>query len=138
MENITIKELKADDNLLCSLDLKLFNIKAFLIYQGTDKLKYYVFRGDKLFFYGNEFRPAPAYGIDSLEAIVSLLGFITLGIHDTDTEYFKEYTPEQLEWANGYGDREQLSGLLSDFDNDAEPKYQADAKRYFERQFNTL
>ncbi len=138
MENITIQQITSDDNLLCSLDLKLFNLKAFLVYQGTDKVKYFVFRGEKLFFAGNDFRPAPMHGIDSLEAITSLLGFICVGIHDTESEYFKEYTPEQLEWAKGNGDREQLSGLLSDLDNSAEPKHQASAKRYFKRNFNTL
>lgn len=133
----TIKEILADDNMLCSLNLKDFNIKVFLLYQGTNKLKYYMFIGDNILFEGNDYKPSPLYNIDDLESIVGLLSFSCIGIHDTDKEFFKEYTPEQIKWASEYGDREQLSILINDYEN-TDSEYYKKAKKKLNNAFNQL
>lgn len=53
--------------------------------------------GRKLF-KGGDFRPAPSLAIDSDEAIGALLGFLSLGEGDTDSEYFDNYTDRQIAW----------------------------------------
>jgi hypothetical protein len=53
--------------------------------------------GRKLF-RGGDFKPSPMLAIDSDEAIGALLGFLSLGEGDTDSEYFDHYTDRQLAW----------------------------------------
>lgn len=53
--------------------------------------------GRKLF-KGGDFRPSPMLAIDSDEAIGALLGFLSLGEGDTDSEYFDHYTDRQIAW----------------------------------------
>jgi len=42
----------------------------------------------------------PSVAIDSLNAIATLLGWLTLQKGDTDAEYFENYTPLQWEWTD--------------------------------------
>jgi len=63
-------------------------------------------RGEVLFT-GEDFCCSPLLDIDSDEAVRSLLGFLCLRPGDTDSEYFENYTPAQLAFAEG--DAEQLS-----------------------------
>ena len=79
---------------------------------GKSKLGYEFKVGRKMLFQGEDFCCSPCYSVDSLHTAYSLLGFLTLGIHDTDGEYFEDYTKEQLDWAEGYGKREYLSALI--------------------------
>jgi len=59
----------------------------------------YVLKWDgKKVFEGDDYFPAPSTAIDSLEAIATLLGWLTLQKGDTDDEYFEKYTPLQWEW----------------------------------------
>lgn len=83
---------------------------------GKNILAYEFKVGRNIIFQGDDFHCSPLASIDSLETAYSILGFLTLGIHDTDDEYFENYTPEQLEWANGYGKRVELSFLISDWE----------------------
>lgn len=133
----TIKEILADDNMLCSLDLKKFNVKVFLLYKGTSNLQYYMFVGDTILFEGDDYRPSPLHNIDDLGSITGLLSFLCVGIHDTDKEFFKDYTPDQIKWATEYGNREQLSVLLNDFE-DTDSEYHKGAKKEFKNAFNKL
>lgn len=133
----TIKEILADDNMLCSLDLKKFNVKVFLLYKGTSNLQYYMFVGDTILFEGDDYKPSPLHNIDDLESITGLLSFLCVGIHDTDKEFFKDYTPDQIKWATEYGNREQLSVLLNDFE-DTDSEYHKGAKEEFKKAFNKL
>lgn len=51
-------------------------------------------------FRGEDFSCSPMVAIDSDEAVLAILGFLTLRPGDTDREYFDDYTKSQLEWAN--------------------------------------
>lgn len=133
----TIKSILADDNLLCSLNLKKFNIKVFLLYKGGDKVQYYMFIGDDILFEGSDYKPSPCYNIDDLESIIGLLSFLCIGIHDVEKDYFMDYNPEQMKWATEYGDREQLGVLLFDFEN-TDSEYHKQAKKEFKKAFNKL
>jgi hypothetical protein len=131
---ITRESCKMDEQFLSGLEIKDFNISIYLFYQGTDKVKYIAFKGDKIMFEGNDYRPSPLYsGIDTLESCVDLLGFLTVQPRDTDKEYFKDYTPEQMEWCKSF-ECEQLNGIVNDFDS-SDKQYQRAAKRFFKKAY---
>ena len=60
--------------------------------------------GTRVIFDGDDFRPSPSHSLDGPEAIVSLLGFLSLGDGDTDADYFKGYTAEQLAWRDEHAE----------------------------------
>lgn len=62
----------------------------------------------KVIFSGNDFSPGSWIAWDSDKAAGALLGSLTLGKGDTDSEYFDLYTPEQIEWRDS-GPREELA-----------------------------
>jgi hypothetical protein len=132
---MTIQEMEKlhADNLLCALKLKEYKLSAYLVWQGTRFVQYFAFLDGKLLFEGKDYRPSPLMEIDSLEAIVTLLSFLTLRPGDTDDEYFSKYNAEQMQWAKSR-DCESLSGLVSDFENKDE--YQKKAKAYFKKRFS--
>lgn len=90
-------QILANDNLLSQFNYK--NCSVFTIYQGNDKLQYFLFLDDKVIFTGKDFRPSPMYNIDDPEAMVSLLGFLTLKKGDTDEDYFKDYDKDQFDFS---------------------------------------
>jgi len=47
-------------------------------------------------FHGYDFGPSPMHCVDDDATIAALMGFLTLRPGDTEREYFKDYTPEQL------------------------------------------
>lgn len=55
-------------------------------------------KGAKLttLFEGEDFSSSPCNAVDSDKTVVGLMGFLTLKPGDTDPDYFKDYTPEQL------------------------------------------
>ena len=59
---------------------------------------------DYLLFHGDDFSVSPMHGLDSDETILALMNFLCLKPGDTDAEYFEEYTPEQLEFADEHGE----------------------------------
>jgi hypothetical protein len=58
-------------------------------------------------FSGEQFCCSPSIAIDSDECLRILLSFLTIRPGDTDQEYFDDYTPSQLAFAEG--DAEYLS-----------------------------
>lgn len=70
--------------------------------------------GDKgPLFEGEDFHCSPLHSVDGDETISELMGFLTLQPGDTDTEYFDDYTPKQLDFAASF-DAEYLSGICID------------------------
>ena len=124
-------ELTSDENFLSGLELPDYKINLYLIWRGGEHVTYICYRDGKLLFSGEDFKPSPLYGYDSLQAITSCLGFLTVKPGDTDREYFKDYTPEQLEWANCW-DCEQLGVKLGDLNVD---EYEQEAVEYFTEHF---
>jgi hypothetical protein len=61
----------------------------------------------KIIFKGDEYGCSPCHATDSDASVRELLDFLTLKPHDTDEEYFKDYTPAQLDWCQS-SDCEQL------------------------------
>jgi len=66
--------------------------------------------GRKLF-KGTDYRPSPLIAVDSLDSIAGLLGFLSLGEGDTDSEYFDSYTDRQIAWRDS-DRREELQLLV--------------------------
>lgn len=94
-------------------------------YYCGDSLAYKMYVDGKLLFKGTDFKPSPFYDWDALETNLSLLGFLCIGIEDTDDEYFKDYNPEQMKWAKGFEKRANLNMWISDIENDEEYKEEA-------------
>lgn len=61
-----------------------------------------------LLFQGEDFCCAPSHAIDSDEMVESLMSFLTLKPGDTDPDYFKDYTAEQLHYCSEYAESLQL------------------------------
>jgi len=55
-------------------------------------------------FEGEDFGCSPMHAIDSDDAVVCLMGFLTLRPGDTDPEYFDDYTAFQLEYADQHAE----------------------------------
>lgn len=61
-------------------------------------------------FEGDTYSPSPTCCYDSDESLRGLISFLTLGVGDTDEEYFTDYTPDQLAWAEEYNrERENIA-----------------------------
>src|SRR4051812_567930 len=86
-----------------------------LYYLGGERIGYRFTDNGKLIFEGKDSRPSPMYGIDSLESVYALLSFLSLRPGDTDSDYFKSYTKDQLQWCESYR-AETLSLLVNDFE----------------------
>lgn len=124
-----------DENFLCGLSLKDKNIEVLLVYIGFENVQYYFFWNNELIFSGNDYKPSPLYDQDSLDSLISLLGFLTLKKGDTDSEYFKDYTKKQFEWSESI-ENEDLRTLVSDFEY-LESEYHKQAKKYFKKAYYT-
>jgi hypothetical protein len=61
----------------------------------------------KVIFTGSDFGCSPMHAIDSDATLRSLLGFLMLKPGDTESDYFTDYTPEQMAFAES--DAESLS-----------------------------
>jgi hypothetical protein len=72
--------------------------------------------GDEVLFTGDDYGCSPMCATDSDDALIGLLGFLTLKPGDTDDDYFDKYTPRQLEWCQG-NECEEVSLIVSDFEN---------------------
>ncbi len=59
-------------------------------------------------FEGGDYGCSPLHAIDSDEACAGIMGFLTLRPGDTDAEYFDDYSPAQMEYAEQHA--EALSG----------------------------
>jgi hypothetical protein len=62
----------------------------------------------RLLFSGDEFSPSPLAAIDSDESVECLMGYLTLRPGDTDADYFKDYTADQLRYCEQWA--ESLAG----------------------------
>lgn len=79
----------------------------------SKKQAYQLKQGGKLLFSGEDFGPAPMHCIDSDHAVEALMSFLTLRPGDTDEDYFKNYTPEQLAFCDEHA--EALSACVQDW-----------------------
>lgn len=117
---MTIEQIKADENFLCGIELPDHNFKAYLIFQGSDILKYYAFHKDVLIFEGNDYTPSPLFsGYDSLESMATLVGLLCTQHGDVGDDFFAAYTPDQIEWRDS-NECEELSYVLGDYFYDTE------------------
>lgn len=82
-----------------------------------NQLGYLFFVDGRLLFAGDDFGPSPMYCDDSDEALGALLSFLALKPGDTDREYFDDYTPAQLAFAEEHG--ESLSMMADDLERGA-------------------
>ena len=73
---------------------------------GRPKLGYAFFpaKSRKPLFEGRDYSTGFSTSVDSDEALRGLMGFLTLRPGDTDAEYFDNYTPAQMAWAQANGE----------------------------------
>ena len=55
-------------------------------------------------FEGSDFAGSPLHSDDSDATVATLMGFLTLKPGDTDADYFKDYTPEQLDFCRQHAE----------------------------------
>lgn len=70
----------------------------------TLKMRSYKSKVPTLLFEGSNFAGSPLYSDDSDQTIVYLMSFLTLRPGDTDADYFKDYTPEQLDFCSQHAE----------------------------------
>ena len=73
--------------------------------------------GDVLFA-GADYHCSPMHCIDSNDCVRELLGFLTLKPGDTDDEYFENYTPAQMEFAQNEAESLSLWGMEPEDDDE--------------------
>jgi hypothetical protein len=59
---------------------------------------------NNVLFEGDDFGSSPLHAIDSDQTVAGIMGFLTLRPGDTDREYFKDYTPEQLDYCANHAE----------------------------------
>lgn len=131
-------EITSSENYLAGLEIDEYNVKVYLTYIGSERVNYKMFWKDELLFSGDDYKPSPLYNQDSIEAVVSLLDFLTLQEGDVERDYFKNYTEKQIEWRESK-DCEDLKYLVLDFENDNddldETDAHHDARRFMQDKF---
>lgn len=132
-ETLTIAAIKEDQHFLCSLELPEYGFGVYLIFKGDDKPQYYVFFKDELLFEGNDFRASSLHNINDLENTVNLCAFLTAREGDVNPDYFKNYTPEQMEWTRSR-ECEELAGIIRDFEYQ-DGENDVNAKEYLNSHF---
>jgi len=93
----------------CGFTLRLWDTGA-RDWRGQTKLSYELKDGRKVIFAGDDFAGSPMHADDSLQTVTALLCFLTCKPGDTDSEYFANYTQDQLDWCMS-GRCEELSML---------------------------
>ena len=89
-------------------------------YNGTGILRrvylpYNMMVNGEVLFSGSDFSPSPMDAIDSIDALICLLSFLTVRPGDMDDDHFKDYTLAQLDFANS-NQCEDLQALPYDFE----------------------
>lgn len=110
---------------LATLEIPSMAITLETFCKGNATLGYKMTVGGDTLFEGDDYRPSPTWATGGLDSLVSLLGFLTLRPGDTDAEYFRDYTPEQLGWVDGRL-CDYLRVLVSDLE-DTESEHHAEA-----------
>jgi len=118
---------------LASTKIKDLGISLTTYYCG-DKVAYKMYVDGKLLFKGADYKPSIFHSWDSLESSIALLSFLTVGVGDVEDEYFKDYSPNQLEWADNGGTREGLQIVLMDLE-DEDGEFYSEAKKRVKHKF---
>ena len=72
-------------------------------HRGQTRIGYELIDPDGLIMFGgSDFAGSPMHADDSDESLRALLSFLTMRPGDTDKEYFANYTPTQLEFAQTF------------------------------------
>lgn len=82
---------------------------------GRNYLQYQLIDNGEIIFMGDDFSSSPLDEVESEESVMALLGFLTCQLGDTDDDYFKDYTPQQLDWIESQ-ECEDLKMVVYDFE----------------------
>lgn len=79
-----------------------------LFYLGGEwigyELKQHLDGQTTVLFAGDDFRLSPLHSVDGNDAVVAIMGFLTLRKGDTDADYFDKYTPAQIEFSESFAE----------------------------------
>lgn len=99
------------------------SLKVETFYAGNNKLPVKVYIDNKLV-HEDIFTPGSAIAIDSTNAMVDLLGFLTLQKGDTDAQYFLTRNAPKLDrWANRNIECSLIQMLLLDWEQKDNEEY---------------
>lgn len=73
-------------------------------WRGQTRLEYRLLQDGVEVFAGSDFSGSPMHADDSDDTVRCLMGFLTLRPGDTDSEYFENYTPEQLAFCDAHAE----------------------------------
>lgn len=82
--------------------LRMFDTGGYI--GGKYRVAYTLRSEGKTIFEGEDFGCSPMDAIDSDGAVECLMGFLTLRPSDTDSEYFDNYTEEQLDFCSSHAE----------------------------------
>lgn len=71
---------------------------------GKEAVAYILSHRGKIIFKGDDFGCSSLHAVDSDDTVKALMGFLTLRPGDTDSEYFDDYTTEQLEYCSRWAE----------------------------------
>jgi hypothetical protein len=71
---------------------------------GKSRLAYQFFHKGVLIFQGADYGCSPQHAVDSDECLAGLLSFLALRPGDVEREYFKDYSVQQMAFAQSYGE----------------------------------
>jgi hypothetical protein len=98
-------------------DVQLGDFRVQLFYFGShERTGYRFYDGERVIFQGKDYGSSRMDCIDSDNAVYGLLRFLSLRQGDVDSEYFDNYTEEQLNWVNERA--EDLQNVLMDLEDE--------------------
>lgn len=97
---------------------------------GKCQLEYRLFKGATLLTEGNDFHLGLGQYPDSVDCVVSLLGFLTMQEGDTDSEYFKQYLPEMTAFSKSI-ECQDIKISLYDYENSEDEVVMQEAQSWF-------
>lgn len=115
---------KIDNELLTVWRNNGFTLRLWNTYtrvDGKQQLAYELKDGRKVIFEGNDFYAPGDWAWDLKTCVYSLLVFLSLQEGDTDSEYFDNYTPEQIAWRDS-SRGEELQMIVFDCEERQERK----------------
>lgn len=91
-------------------------LRVELYYTGTERLFSRTYLDDRLIYEDHTFRPSPLYGVDSEDAMISLLDFLMMEEKSVEKDYFiQRNCPALDQFAWESGEAEKIREMISDY-----------------------
>lgn len=131
-----------NDDLVLQFEDK--GLKLQLFWDGNRVCSYIFSKNDTELMRGDDYKPSIMYSPDERDSIIALLSFMVVRPGNTDKEYFKDHTPQMMEWLKS-DERDEVNMMVSDYesgpaedqDNEDETPHYNNALAYFKEHIKT-